>query len=298
MSAYGNFLKRWVRLQSSHDVAQKAVDGLRMVFRVLKVALAAGVLAYGIVLTGMVAAQRSFVFDARDTGGRLDLPGGQAIKGGQRVAIATSDGETLAGWYLAPKDKDGPVFLFFHGKGGGLERKKWRWKRLKKQGAGVLAFSYRGFPGSTGSPSEEGLYKDARAAFAWLSKKHPADHIVLHGLSLGTGVAAKLATEVEPKALVLEAPYTAIVDVAADRHPYFPVSLLLWDQFRTREFIGKIKTPVLIAHGTRDTVIPFSHSEALFKLAPGPKKTGGNEGQRPQYFGPGRTLSSYLEVSG
>ncbi|MCH9808633.1 MAG: alpha/beta hydrolase [Alphaproteobacteria bacterium] len=240
--------------------------------RFIKIALGLGVLGYCLVLAGVVAGQRSLVFYTYDTGGRLDLPSGQAIEGGRRVEIVTSDGERLAGWYLAPKRKDGVVYLFFHGKGGGLERKKWRWKRVKKRGDGVLAFSYRGFPGSTGSPSESGLFEDARAAYGWLAKKHRPNRIVLHGLSLGTGVAAKLATEVKPRALVLEAPYTAIVDVAADRHPYFPVSLLLWDQFRTREFIGQVKVPILIAHGTADTIIPFSHAQELYRLAPDPKK--------------------------
>lgn len=243
-----------------------------MVWRALRIVLAASVVAYGLILAGVVATQRTFLFDARDTGGLLDQPDKLAIKGSTRVAIPTSDGETLAGWFLAPKSQTGVVFLFFHGKGGGLERKKWRWARIAEHGDGVLAFSYRGFPGSTGTPSEEGLYEDARAAYAWLVQKYPADRIVLHGLSLGTGVAAKLATEVTAKALILEAPYTAIVDVAGERHPYFPVSILLWDQFRTREFINQIKVPLMIAHGTRDTSVPISHAEELIKLAPEPKK--------------------------
>ncbi|MBU2582211.1 MAG: alpha/beta hydrolase [Alphaproteobacteria bacterium] len=239
--------------------------------RWVRFGLAGLVAVYALVLAGMYSLQRDFIFDARDTGGRLFEAGTLAIEGSSRVAIETADGETLAGWYLPPKQKDGNVFLFFHGKGGGLERKKWRWQRIAEHGKGVLAFSYRGFPGSTGSPSEEGLFEDARAAFNWLSARHSKDRIVLHGLSLGTGVAAKLATEVEARALIIEAGYAALVDVAGARHPYFPVSLLLWDQFRTRDFIGRIKCPVMIAHGDKDTVIPFEHAEELYALAPEPK---------------------------
>lgn len=242
-----------------------------MIARFVRFALVGLVAVYALMLGGMYSMQRSFIFDARDTGGKLYEPGTLAIKGSTRVSIATRDGETLAGWYLPPKDKDGLVFLFFHGKGGGLERKKWRWKRIADHGAGVLAFSYRGFPGSTGAPSEEGLFEDARAAFAWLSERHAPDKIILHGLSLGTGVAAKLATEVEARALIIEAGYSALVDVAGARHPYFPVSLLLWDQFRTRDFIGEVKVPVMIAHGDKDTVIPYAHAVELMKLAPEPK---------------------------
>lgn len=226
---------------------------------------------YALMLAGIYGLQRDFIFDARNDGGKLDEPGSIAIEGSMRVAIPTSDGETLAGWYLPPREQNGVVFLYFHGKGGGIEKQKWRWKRIAEHGEGVLAFSYRGFPGSTGSPSEEGLFEDARAAFAWLSKKHDPDKIVLHGLSLGTGVAAKLATEVKARGLILEAGYAALVDVAGGRHPYFPVSLLLWDQFKTREYISQVKVPVMIAHGDKDTAIPYEHAEELLKLAPEPK---------------------------
>ena len=95
--------------------------------------------------------------------------------------------------------------------------------------------------------------------------------VVLHGLSLGSGVAAKLATEVAAKALILEAPYTAIVDIAGERFWWLPVRFLMRDQFLTRERIGKVRMPVLMAHGTRDSVIPYTHVERLFMLAPEPK---------------------------
>jgi len=242
-----------------------------MVLRILRFGLVGLVLVYAAALLATYVNQRYFIFDQYDTD-ELRKPGTLAIAGSTRVAIPTSDGETLSGWYLPPQQKDGDVFLFFHGKGGGLERKKWRWQRIAKHGAGVLAVSYRGFPGSTGSPSEDGLYEDARSSYRWLAQRHKPEKIILHGLSLGTGVAAKLATEVNAQALVLEAPYTAIVDVAGERHPYIPVSLLLWDQFRTREFIGDVNMPLLIAHGDSDTTIPFSHAQRLFQLAPSPKK--------------------------
>ncbi len=242
-----------------------------MLVRFLKFGLFGLIAAYCTLGIGMYLMQRDFIFPGKGSG-VLSHEGELAIEGSRRIALKTLDGETLAGWYLPPASDDGLVFLYFHGNGGGLSRDVGRWSRIKEKGAGVLAFSYRGFPGSTGTPSEQGLYKDARAAYAWLVKKHAPERIVLHGLSLGTGVATKLATEVDAKALVLEAPYAALVDVAAARHTWIPVSFLLWDQFRTRDFIGDIKMPVLIAHGTGDEGIPFSHSEELFRLAPEPKK--------------------------
>ncbi|MFV0367962.1 MAG: alpha/beta hydrolase [Hyphomicrobiaceae bacterium] len=239
--------------------------------RILLVVTALAVLVgYAAAAGAMYTMQRSLLFNVRDTGD-LAKPGTLAIQSSERVRIPTPDGEHLAGWYMAPQPGH-PVFLFLHGKGGGLERKKWRWKRIREHGEGVLAISYRGYPGSTGLPSEQGLMIDGRAAYDWLiAKGHAPSDIVLHGLSLGTGVAVKLAGDVLAKAVILEAPYTAVSDVAAERYPWLPVHYLMWDQFQTRERIGAIKLPLLIAHGTRDTVVPYEHGVRLFELAPKPK---------------------------
>ncbi len=242
-----------------------------MVMRILRLGLFGLAFAYAAAVLVMFVNQRSFIF-GKDEMSKLHNAGTLAVPGSTRVSIPTADREILAGWYLPPREKNGPVFLFLHGKNGGLANMASRWRQIAEHGAGVLAISYRGFPGSTGTPSEDGLYKDARAAFAWLAKRHDPQKIVIHGRSLGTGVAAKLATEVDASALVLEAPYTAIVDVAEERHPYLPVSLLLWDQFRTRDFIGEVKVPLLIVHGDLDTSIPFAQAQRLLDLAPTPKK--------------------------
>lgn len=241
-----------------------------MLRRIIVFLFAAGVLAYLGVLAGMFVLQREMVFDTSERTG-LARADALAIPGSTRVSINTPDGETLAGWYRPPADESRAVFLFLHGKGGGLSSKAGRWQRIADMGTGVLAFSYRGFEGSTGSPSEDGLAIDAKAAYDWLRQKHDEDRIVLHGLSLGTGVATRLALQVEARALVLEAPYTAIVDVAGERYPWLPVSYLLSDQFRTRDIIAEVGEPLLIVHGDRDGVIPVEHADALFGLAREPK---------------------------
>lgn len=225
---------------------------------------------YTALVAAMYIFQRELVFAAGRARG-LSEPGTLAMEGSQRVAIQTADGQTIAGWYLAPADATKPVFLFFHGKGGGLERKKWRWQRIAKAGAGVLAISYRGYAGSTGEPSEAGLYEDARAAYRWLVARHDSDHIVLHGLSLGTAVAAKLATEVDAKAVILEAAFTALGDVAAERYPWAPITLLLEHPFRTVDIVDKLRMPVVIAHGDHDTVVPYAQAQELYRHAPQPK---------------------------
>jgi len=224
---------------------------------------------YAVAVAVMFFMQRSLLFDTTDTGA-LASAGALAIEGSTRITIETTDGERLAGWYLPPQAGQ-PVFLFLHGKKGELERRTERWQQISGKGAGVLAFSYRGFPGSTGQPSEAGLALDAQAAYDWLRARHPARDIVLHGFSLGTGVAVTLATAVEARALILEAPFTAITDVAAERYPWLPVSLLMLDQFRSSERINRVKMPVLIAHGDQDPTVPYAQAVRLYENASEPK---------------------------
>lgn len=238
--------------------------------RLLFLLIAAAGLLYAGFVGALYAAQRHLVF-ATGASGVLTEPGTTVVPGSRRFDLRTPDGETLAAWYMAPRPGR-PVYLFLHGKGGALHRHVGRWKRIREHGDGVLAFSYRGYPGSTGSPSEAGLVTDARAAYDWLrAHGHAARDIVIHGLSLGSGVAVQLAASVPARALILEAPYTAIVDVAAERYPYVPVHTLMSDQFRSREHIARVTMPILIAHGDRDSVIPFHHAERLYALAPEPK---------------------------
>jgi uncharacterized protein len=194
--------------------------------------------------------------------------GGLPIK---EVTIVTPDGETLNAWYEPPQPGQ-PVFLFFHGQGGTLDMGKWRYIRMHKQGVGYLAVSYRGYSGSTGKPTEKGLFTDGLAAYDWLkSQGHKPADIVIHGHSLGTGIATYVAGKREARALVLEAPFTATVDVASERYPFVPVSWLMKDQFRSRERIKDVHMPLLVIHGDRDSVVPFHHGQRLFAMANQPK---------------------------
>ncbi|WP_269514627.1 alpha/beta hydrolase [Brevundimonas subvibrioides] len=137
---------------------------------------------------------------------------------------------------------------------------------------GFLAIGYRGHDGSTGRPSEAGLHTDARAAYDWLVRRTPADHIIIHGFSLGTGVATRLAIERPARALILEAPYTSTADIAAKAWPWLPVRWLMLDQYRSRDIIDQVGMPVLIVHGDHDSVIPFAQGQTLFDLARSPKR--------------------------
>lgn len=196
--------------------------------------------------------------------------------------LATADGEKVIAWHVPPKENQ-PVVLYFHGNGGALWMRADRFRALTADGTGLLALSYRGYGGSSGSPSEEGLIADAEATYAFAAARYPPERIVLWGESLGCGVAVALAAERPVARVVLEAPFTSAADVASSVYPYVPVRKLMKDQFRSDERIGKVKAPVLIMHGARDNVVPIAFGEKLYQLANQPKHfvrfpAGGHEG--------------------
>lgn len=189
----------------------------------------------------------------------------------EAVRIATEDGERLVAWYRAPQAGQ-PIFLFFDGNGGRPQIWGGRWRRIAEYGAGFLAVYYRGYSGSTGTPTEQGLHIDGRAGYEWLiARGYQPKDIVIHGFSLGSGVAVQLAAEKPARALVLEAPFTGVDDVAAAR--FSPLAALaISDDFRSRDFMAGIHMPVLIVHGDADSVVPFAQGERLFALANEPKE--------------------------
>lgn len=196
--------------------------------------------------------------------------------------LKTDDGERLVIWHVPPREGR-PVVLYFQGNGGGLSLRVARFQMLVSDGTGLIALGYRGYSGSSGSPSEAGLIDDARAAYAFAAERYAPERIALWGESLGSGVAVALAAEREVGRVILEAPFTSAADVAAGVYPFVPVRLLMKDQFRSDERIGVVKAPVLIMHGERDRVVPIRFGERLFELIRAPKRfvrfpNGGHEG--------------------
>ena len=190
--------------------------------------------------------------------------------GAHVVTLTTEDGERLAAWWTPP-EPGRAVVLYFHGNGGSLANRRERFRALSAGGLGVLLVSYRGYLGSTGSPSEGGLRLDSRAAYGFLSAYGPG-RIVLYGESLGTGVAVELASEREVGGIVLDSPFTSIVDVAEPLMWFAPVRLLMRDRFGSIDRIGRVRAPLLILHGEQDRVVPIGLGRRLFEAAPGPKR--------------------------
>ncbi len=189
----------------------------------------------------------------------------------QEIVLDTADGEKVIVWY-APPQRDLPVVLYFHGNAGSLRNRSDRFRALTSDGYGLVALSYRGYSGSTGSPSEAGMIADAQTAYAFAAARVPPERIVVFGESIGTGVAVALAATQRIGRLVLESPFTSTADVAAPIYWYLPVRFLMKDQFHSDERIGKVTAPLLVLHGERDQVVPIALGERLFALANEPKR--------------------------
>lgn len=160
------------------------------------------------------------------------------------------------------------VVLHLHGNGGSIQRTGNYHGIFNEQGYDLLTIDYRTFGKSTGKRSKEGFLEDAEAAYAYLLTHYPEEKIHLYGQSLGTGIATPLAAAHNPRSLSLEAPYTAIADVAQGNFPIFPVRPLLKFRFETFESISRVQCPVLVFHGTKDAVIPYQHGEKVAAAAP------------------------------
>ena len=208
----------------------------------------------------LYVAQDSMIFPAPNG------PAPRASDGLVLEEIDTPDGERLAALWHAPEVGE-PTVLFLHGNAAAIAHLAPFAREFATEGYGFLVPAWRGYPGSTGAPSEAGLLIDAEAAFDWATAR-TAGPIVVYGESLGSGPAVHVAGVREPAALVLEAPYDSVLAVSAARFPFVPVAPLLRHPFRSDTRIGSVRAPVLIVHGDRDGIIPISHGRALHALAP------------------------------
>jgi hypothetical protein len=190
----------------------------------------------------------------------------------EEISLTTEDGETIYAWWQPPQDER-PVILHFHGNAGNLAYRAERYRQFTDAGYGLLAITYRGYGGSTGSPNEAALVRDSELAIKFLQDRAIASSdIVIYGESLGTGVAVQRAARTSIRALILEAPFPSAWAVAKRVYSIFPVRTLMKDKFESFRFINEIDAPLLIIHGRRDDVIPFEFGKALFQMASEPKQ--------------------------
>ncbi|NQU62131.1 MAG: alpha/beta hydrolase [Rhodospirillales bacterium] len=225
-------------------------------------------------LVGVMFLQQRQLIYFPDT--HLPSPTAAGLPEMRQVSVTSEDGLKLSAWFH-PAKQDQPTLVFFQGNGGNISGRGFKARHYMDAGFGVLLVGYRGYGGNPGKPSEQGLYMDGRGHLDFLNGEgvRPGQW-VLYGESLGTGVAVQLAMELATKspvgAVVLEAPYTSLGDVAAKHYPYIPARHLVSDRYDSISKIGKIRAPLFIVQGEMDGVIPVEQGKKLLDAAIGTKE--------------------------
>ena len=190
----------------------------------------------------------------------------------EKVKIQTSDNIELLGWYHEKNLKDYKTLVYFHGNAGSLENRIHKLNHFQDMNINFLIIAWRGFSGNNGKPTEQGLYEDGKSAINWLAKKGVYEkNLILYGESLGTGVATHLAQKKNYAGIILETPFTSMIEAAKTFYPYIPVNLLLKDKFENYKKVKNINSPILIMHGEADQIVPFSMGKKIYEVANEPK---------------------------
>lgn len=192
----------------------------------------------------------------------------------QPVTFETSDGLRLGAWFV-PGTGSPPrlTILVFNGNAGNRAYRAPLAASLRRHGLQVLLTDYRGYGGNPGTPSEQGLATDARAALTYVLSRSDVDasRIVYFGESLGSAVALRLAVEHKPAGLILRSPFTSLADIGQHHYPILPARLLLRDRFASIDRAPRLRCPVLVIAGDRDTIVPMDYTRRLYAALPGLK---------------------------
>ena len=191
----------------------------------------------------------------------------------EKVSFETSDGIPLSAWWIPAQSPRG-VLLFCHGNAGNISHRLDSIGIFNRLGMSLFIFDYRGFGESGGTPTEEGLYRDAEAAWRYLieAKRADPEKMIVFGRSLGGAVAAWLGRTHKPRALILESAFISLPEAARDRIPGFLVKIFVPDQYPTLRNLRAAPCPVLIIHSRDDEIVPFRHAAALYAAAPDSKE--------------------------
>lgn len=220
--------------------------------------------AYAGLMAVLFFAQRALLYPGA-SGGPIS-----ANHWGQAEDIVTADGERLLALH-SPARQGHPTVLYFHGNADRVDRYEFLARSLAERGTGLLALSYRGYPGSTGMPTETGLIADGIAAHDWLVSRSGGP-VILLGQSLGSGVAVAVAAQRRVAGLALISAYDSVLELARRTYFFLPVAPFLKDPFRSDLRIRGIDAPKLFIHGRMDTLVPVARGAALFDAAPEPKR--------------------------
>ena len=225
-------------------------------------------LTYFLICLMYICFQDSLLYKPSNKIGRVPVHVGHSF---MNLILETSDNQKINAWYVPSGLNKGTV-LFCRGNKGNLSNDLDVIETWNKNGYNVLSFDYRGFGISTGKPSEDGLYKDARAAYKWLKdNKLTEKRFILHGHSIGGGVASKLAVEIDCDGLILESTFTSLKDLTRLKFWALPTDIICFSEFPTTERLSAVKAPVFVIHSPEDPHIPFRMGQKLYKAAGEPK---------------------------
>ena len=190
----------------------------------------------------------------------------------EKVKITTKDKIDLIGWFYNKDIEKFKTILFLHGNAGSLGNRTYKLNHFKDLNVNFLIIAWRGFSGNKGKPNEMGLYEDAESAIKWLNANGIKEkNIILYGESLGTGVAIEVAQNKNYAGIILESPFTSMIDMGKKYYPFFPVRFLLQDKFESYKKINKIFIPILVMHGKVDRIVPYEMGKKIYELANRPK---------------------------
>ncbi|MBN1493890.1 MAG: alpha/beta hydrolase [Candidatus Omnitrophica bacterium] len=190
------------------------------------------------------------------------------------VRFKTEDDVTLAGWYVPARDPKGTV-LFSHGNAANISHRLDTIHIINSLGYDIFLYDYRGYGASEGGhPTEQGTYYDVQGAWDYLTngKGIPPERIIIWGRSLGASVAAWLAQNVSPRALIIESGFSSTAELGAEMYPFLPVRRLCRFKYETAHYAAHARCPVLVVHSPDDRLIPFHHGKRIFEQAAGPKE--------------------------
>ena len=224
--------------------------------------------AYFFILVTTYVYQRSLLYHPTEN----NYFGDELLVSVEKVKIKTQDNIELLSWYHKKNIDKYKTILFLHGNAGSLENRIHKINNFKNMQVNFLIIAWRGFSGNKGKPTEEGLYEDGRSAVKWLkSQGVKENNIIIYGESLGTGIATEIGQNKNFAGIILESPFTSMIEAGKTKYPYLPVRLLLKDKYESNNKIKNINSPVLIMHGKLDNIVPFYMGQKMYELANKPK---------------------------
>lgn len=191
----------------------------------------------------------------------------------EEITFISQDKLKLCGWFIPAKNPKS-ILLFLHGNAGNISHRLESIRIFNQLGFNVFIFDYRGYGKSEGKPTEKGTYLDAQAAWDFLTnqKKYKPSQIIIFGRSLGGSIATYLASQNQPRLLIIESAFTSIDDLAKQIYPFLPIKFIKRLNYNTKKYIQQVNCPVLIIHSQDDEIIPFENGKKLFTLANEPKQ--------------------------